>query len=101
VTIVEAVSVTIPLAALPYSGAPIAQIETTSPILAAALRAVEQGERRMRSTAQGGGTVSTARLTPQQVVLLRAYLLQLPRPETISQRRARAEAVETLTKAMP
>jgi hypothetical protein len=100
-TITEAVSVTIPLAALPFAGAPIAQIETTSPILAAALRAVEQGTRRMRSTAQGGGTVATARLTPQQVVLLRAYLLQLPRPDTISQRRARAEAVETLTAAMP
>lgn len=99
--IAEAVSVTIPLAALPFGGAPIAQIETTSPILAAALRAVEQGDRRMRSSSQGGGTVSTARLTPAQVVLLRSYLLQLPKPDTISQRRARAEAIEKLTAAMP
>lgn len=97
---VEAVSVTIPLASLP-TPLPIAQIAQTDQILAAALRALDQGTRKMRSTAQGGGVVSTARLTPPQVVLLRGYLLRLPKAETISQRRARHEAIEVLTGAMP
>lgn len=93
----EARSVTLPRAAFP---SPI-DVGGLDPILAAALRAVEGGDRRQRSTAQGGGVVSTARLTGPQVVLLRSYLLRLPRAQTISVRRARAEAIERLTEVMP
>jgi len=93
----EARQVTLPLAAFPR---PL-QVDDGDQILAAALRAVDQGERRQRSSAQGGGVTSTASLTGPQVVLLRAYLRRLPDPGTISTRRALREAIDRLTGAMP